>query len=351
MRSFLPSFVVARVAWLIVMALAVRASATEGPELSWLAPDECPGPEALRGGVEQLLARPWGELESELSIEARLERVDELWRLELLVSRDGEALPPRRVDGESCAALVEAAAAIVALIIEQELVPAEVEEPAPDAEHPTSTDSETSPKPSPPEPKSEPNSHVADVLPPVAPPRAQRRLRGGGELAGILDVGSLPRASVGGRLGAGIDWRAWRVTLDGVGLAPVRWSLRLGEGKYGTFWLVGAQLRGCHVLGIGRRPVQLASCGAFEGDWLQASTHGVSNEDSGGLPVWSLGPELAVLVGRNSPHRLQLGTGIQFPLLRRQLFVEDATNGWTIGKPYRVQQATLRLVVGYRLDP
>ena len=346
MRSFPPPSVGAGAAWLVAAALCLRAYATEGPELTWLAPDECPGPDVLRGSVERSLGRSWAELESRLSIDARLERVEERWRLELLVRRDGEALPPRRVDGESCEALVEAGAAIVALVIERELAPEQSSEPPADEPRRTSA---PAPPPAAPTPRAAPEPPTDEDDDFATPPRAERGLRGTAELAGLADVGLLPRASLGGRLGAGIRGRAWAVSLAGVGLLPVRGSLGLPEGdKYGRFWLAGAQVRGCGLLGRGA--VQLASCGVVEGASFQGSTHGVTNEGRGGVPVWSLGPELGLRLG-GGVHRLEVGVGAQFPLVRHNLVVENALSNDTIGEPVRPGAASVRVLVGYRLDP
>jgi hypothetical protein len=111
--------------WPTGLALAVTASASiaaaqssAGPQLQVIAPEGCPGEEAIRSDIEALLGRAWHDLDPstrvQIEISARGAGAEAPWSLRLRTDAGAERL----LHGESCPALVQAAALVVAWTID-----------------------------------------------------------------------------------------------------------------------------------------------------------------------------------------------------------------------------------------
>jgi hypothetical protein len=118
---------------LALLSQGALAHAEAGLTLHWDAPPDCPGAQELRAGVERILGESWSELEPKLELWVGVSQSKDRFYLDLRVRRETEEPRIRTVEGESCEALVEAGAAIVALMIEDEAKAAAPEAPLPAA--------------------------------------------------------------------------------------------------------------------------------------------------------------------------------------------------------------------------
>lgn len=186
--------------------------------LTWEAPPECPTGEVVRAEVARLLG---GALPAELALTARgvATRADDRWTLRLHTATP-EAEGERVVEGDACAPLADAAALILALMIDPvavaEHAPAEPAEPLPPAEPappaaPPHAAIEGLADPAPaeePAPRRSDEGAISRVVEHDRDPRTEGRprrdpppetpgepLRGALGVGGALDVGSVPDVS------------------------------------------------------------------------------------------------------------------------------------------------------------
>jgi hypothetical protein len=193
---------------------AVAAARAETPfELDWVAPQECPNAAQVRAVVPRYLRHPPPQ-DAALSVRADVRRDESgIWHATLR-TRWGEVEGERALEAESCRALADSTALIIALILDPEAL--ETPEAATGVEPPA-------PRPGPARP----------TPPPRREPRA-RPVPRGLELRGIVgpvlsfDTGLLPAPSYGvgahaGALARGVSlelgvvtWRSQKATLSGV---------------------------------------------------------------------------------------------------------------------------------------
>lgn len=214
-----PSFAAALAAtW-----LSLQPAAEHGLKLSWHAGDECPGADDVRARIVASL----DEADADVIVHASAMRSDDgRWRMLLQVEGPG-GRGVRELEGNSCDALVEAAAVVVAIVARGEVA----DEPALDPV----------PEPSEPEPPSPPTPVVAP--PPVAPPpdAPARRLPGWHVgVAGAFDAAILPR--LGATLSAEIG-PAWPRVIAALGVTHAIARTRREDDFAGRFSLWAATLR------------------------------------------------------------------------------------------------------------
>ncbi len=167
-----------------------------GLELGWEAPAECPQADAVRARVRELTG---SSVARSLSAEGAIERAQGRYQLKLVI-RDGTAVSERTLESDACGDLGGAAAVALSLLLRGQAA-AETSEP-PAAEKP-SPDALAAP------PKAAPS--------PSRPPRESRARESGalGLHVGLqapmatLDVGPLPKPSLGVAVGAGLHVEAW----------------------------------------------------------------------------------------------------------------------------------------------
>lgn len=329
---------------LALLSQGALAHAEAGLTLHWDAPPDCPGAQELRAGVEGILGKPWSELEPKLELWAVVSQSKDRFYLDLRVRREIEEPRLRTVEGESCKAVVEAGAAIVALMIEDEAKAAIVEAPLPAATAPDMADATTSlAQPSPPAPSvvaTQEPQRSAPTKPPREPlRRSTRKLFVESEL--LVDGWSLPKAAVGGRGLGGLGVDAWHASVGFFGLLPV--TTDLGASATAKLWLVAGQLRGCRRASFPR--AELTACATLEGGWMQGRTRGLDENGSGGTAWLTLGPEFGLNYVVARSHRLGMGLSAPIALLRKRFVI--GTSGQFV---HSFPDLTLRGGLGYSFE-
>jgi hypothetical protein len=239
---------------------SARASDATGPvALEWVAPDasdECPDAVHIEREVERLLGGVSTGDGPYLQARAEVHRGESgLWHVELRTAGpQGAGL--RMVTAESCRALADATALILALAVEPERAGASssAKSSATQAPAPTSTPNAAAP------PKTAPS-------PPSTSPRA---VRFAADASAMLDIGTLPRAAPGmaARL-AVIPGRLPSLRLEiGAGLFLDE-ATTSPAARSGTFSLRTFDAGGCVLKSAPR--LEIGACASVEVAWLSAS--------------------------------------------------------------------------------
>jgi hypothetical protein len=279
---------------LLAIDLAAASSArSASPDFafSWDAPASCPDESAVRRQIDALLEEA-PPVSVRLTARAAVSRDDEAgaWIVRLFTDRDG--VPGERtIEAESCGALADATALIVALTLDPTHV-----RPVPPVRTPTpsGTTAPTTPPTSPPLPRVE-RARVPPVRPPLIPEEARRWELHGAALAEVgLDVGTLPKFAYG--------FTAAGAVLYG----PLRGEVDLFDGG----------LRGCYSPLI-LQSAELGPCGGVELGAIHGSGSGPTFKPSSPSPTgfWAaltLGARLTIRVTRRLG--LALDVGAVFPL-------------------------------------
>ncbi|MEM6860207.1 MAG: hypothetical protein AAF627_05590 [Myxococcota bacterium] len=275
--------------------------AVSGLSLDWQGPPECPSAAKVAKEVRSLV----GPSLEALELEAIAVLEDDPWRAELRIfSRVGAS--SRTLRGESCEALAEAAAVIIALAA------AEV-------------------------------SRTPVTAPRRAPVRAGTTLRpvrvGWPWIAGAsaetgLVFGASPRATLQTQLGLSVLRFPWRVELGAWFRLPrAVQGLEDAEVVGGGGWV-----RACRIF-WNRGPWAIDGCAAAE-----LGTFTVTEADTGETLWFAGGPAVALRRGLG-PVEFRIGVEAQFHRLRPQIFARDP------GEPgtellYQPAVASLRALLG-----
>jgi hypothetical protein len=268
-----------------------------------------------------------------------------------LEMREGSDAGARRIEAATCPELAQAAALVLALTIDPELLErthagAITESPATAA--PGASASAT-PLPAPPPPRSrrsrgviEPGGMETRESERPEARRSPRIFRFGPGLRLVGDAGSGPGIGAGGELGVHADWRALRLEFDGVWLPARRASSAVDSSVGGSIRLLAL---GARVCGLAVRETMAGGlCAAMEFGRLHAEAFGADANRSGevswispGLGLFGrlkLAPEFGLLA------RLE---GL-VPLDRSEFIVEN------VGEVHRPSPLVGRLAVGVDID-
>ncbi len=254
----------------LMMAPLEESQVPEPPQtpaqfvLRWKAPKGCSSEEAIRARVEALLSGP-PRGEGLAEVDADVRRVPGGFELDLTTTFDGQT-DVRNFVGQTCIALEDATAVLLAVSLEPELV-----EAVPAASEP-------------PVPKTQERVGSAAVDPvattefpklletPASPPlvrasaRSRRTLvRGTLGVAAGLEYGALRAATAAIQVSAGLVGLRWRVEATGTYLTPRR-------GVGGVYQLGAAGVRACWR--SSRRALKLGVCGGVEGGALEVESRG-----------------------------------------------------------------------------
>lgn len=300
-----------------MLTLTMLAALTPAPEadefsLRWQAPQQCPREHEVRAAIEQQLGRaiepPLGDgLRVELDAAAQ---DDGRWRIELRIAGPDGTARRELDDASDCAAAVQAAALVVAIAIDPQLVFAVPDPPQPvttatepatttatpaDDDAPTTTTTTTT------------DDNDGDAAVP-ATPRTRGRTRAVLGLAPAISVGDLPAPGGHGRVWLGLAQPRWRVEVGGsVGGGPTRSS---GAARI-AFLRWTAQLRACPVFrpGAGAR-LELLACAGIDAGQTRVRVRSLPSTPSAdrspdpwiapvvaGALVWLPRPALGVRVG------------------------------------------------------
>ena len=321
-------------------------------DLVWTAPEACPSQEWVANDVERLVGAP--PAETRVHTVAVATRTAAGWQVKLRTVTSA-GTEDRVFEGESCRAVAEAAALLVALSLDPQRATA------------TASATATAPAAAAPPALAHADAHAdadadavahadadavahadADALahaPADAPAAAAASpLRPSLSLSPRLDSGTLPLASPG--LDLSLRLRRSRASLD---LSATDWlpqTARLSPSPSVTahFTLLTAAVRGCYSLTPADSPLRLSPCLAFAFDHVDASASG-DLTPTGGSTWWfdvAAGGRGEWLLTR----WLSLETLVEAdaPLTHPAFFVQNGSTS------YRTAAAALRAGLGVALS-
>jgi hypothetical protein len=315
-RSRVAGVLLGTAAWLSAGWLHAQAT------VKWQLSEGCPTEQELTDKTEQLLGHPLGKTDQPAAISAEVaKQADERWRVDLSMTR-GDEETHRRIEGESCQAVADAAAVAIALALK----PPEqgsAAEPAPSEQAPAE------PSERPPPPVRTPPSRRA--VRPRAGKGPARPVTTHLRLAGLADAFTFPGVAFGGSLALAVVVRKrWRVELVGL-LAPGQTFDAAAPAKI-TFGLSGGGVRGCY------EPIQasvtLAACIGFEAASVTATGSGAGVAGESQSVAW-LGPNAGLLLlwPVLGPVSLAVLAESAAPLVRRRfsiLGLSDEVHRWPV---------------------
>jgi hypothetical protein len=298
--------------------------------LAWDAPVECPDSDYVKGQVD-LLLEDGAEGVPRVEAKARVARAEDgKWRVQLLTEREGNA-GERTLDADSCRALADATALVLALTID----PAHVATNGPRAVGPNALPGVPPAAPPPSAPVPPPASATSPVRaapPPKALPAAEspaerrpERVHGALFAAVGLDVGSLPNLGYGFALGGSLLAGPLRADLY-----AEAWPYRTetdAAGAGGKVDLFEGAARGCY-LPLLRSRIDLGPCvsvelGAMHGAGIAGGSVNQVFTQTGLWAAFGIGARATVrIVG---PLRLALDLESVFPFRLPDFTLAGAT--------------------------
>lgn len=294
-----------------LVATALRAQESTPIDLTWEAPPGCPAQSAVVSKIRSLVGAST-EYDRELSAEASVMRTERGFLLKLLI-RSGDLVGERRIESASCQDLADATAVALALLLqspeplsEQDLqgpepTPTPPEAAAPEPARPLPRAAESPPRPPP----------DAAVRKPSKPQPAIQFLLQAPRI--VLDVGPLPRPSVGAGIGAGARYEQWQLLATVHAFLPQTVWSRDFPGYGADLTRLNAELWGCRGFQLAR--VELAPCittsfermsGSGVGQDVTARTSQVvwMSAGAGAIATWFILDSMAIAVGAGG--RLEL---------------------------------------------
>ena len=294
------------------LAFGVTSAHAQGGKafaLSWSAPEECPSAAEVEGYVDRDLGAIAHGRTVVRANGVVSTRSDGRYGVELELDTGAARSSRRELTGVSCAEVSEAAALVVALTIRAEAEPAT--KPAPEPAR---------------EPEAEPvvNRHARPYL----------------AAALALDVGSLPKPTVGLSLAGGVTFAGLRVEPAIAVYAPQSGDIA-GTGEGAHFVLGAAQLRACAP--FPRSELWLAPCLGGGVDLVHASGFGAdetrvaSTFDAFGTGALLAGWDISPIISA------RLDVGAVLPLARPSFVVDGQ------GQVYHRGSVALRSLLGFEL--
>jgi hypothetical protein len=329
-----------------VCALARSAAAeVQSPTLAltWRAPDpSCPDEVHVDAEVARLLGGTYAPADAHVTARAVVERSGQgIWRVDLETERSpdtggGVARGHRVIDAPSCAEVADAAALILAMLINPARVQSTSAAPAAvPAAAPASARNSGAP---PEEPANEaPASGAIDL---GSSPWRWALLG-----AAIGDLGTVPGPSAGAEIAAGgsSDWRVAAEASAFYEPPQTFRSVAAKAGAGGRFSVWGLAVRAGFP--VGGRPVSFVPYAG--GEYARIAAHGVGIADagSGSAARWSVlaGGYVVWWIAAHVGARAQIEAVI--PLQRPEFFIEG------LGTVYREPGVAGRALVGIELSP
>lgn len=322
--------------------------------LEWQAPDGCPTAAEIEAGVQHLLGgKPQVSAAGSLDVSASARRdARGLWQGEV-ETRLGAKLARRSIQAESCRALADATALIVALMLDPEAVAAHRASAAPVATAAAASPSSPS---SPSTPSAGTPPKVVASSPPTAPAgkgAAEPRAPGGSADVSVwlaadsaLDLGTLPRAALGAGLALGLGWR--RSTL-GVGFEDfAKVSTSIGgtsPAAGGNFHLLAAWFAACPAVAAGA--LDAGGCARFELESMSGTGSGVARPYSNSFRWAAVGGALLGRFHVNRALSIPLELGFIVPLASPRFVLKGVTEN--AGQVLRPAPVSGRVALGVAL--
>lgn len=243
-----------------VLAWLLGSPETAGPglaaeDVAWSAPPGCPDREELLAGISRRRGRPL--VPGQVRVDARITaNARHQHRLEIDLEA-GARHESRTLSADTCAALVDAAALLVVLVVDGPAAPdpsaRASERASDDAARGEPEPAQAGPAPAATDPAMPLRTPVTGEPSPAAPadtrrPAAPRRTGGFLRVHGGAEVGALPGPTGGVAIGGGLLWRHFRLEVQATFLAPR--TTRGAQSEVRAF-LGAASMHGCARLGQG----------------------------------------------------------------------------------------------------
>jgi len=313
--------------WL-ALACALQAGVAHAQVLEFHGPEGCPSASEVIAEVEALTGRRWADSDPSVMVDAEVTRDDGQWTLRL---RAGGA--ERGLVGEDCAALGEAAALLVAWMIDPAAGPSVGAAPGPQLARRLAS------------PVAAGRALSAPVAAPpaaAAPSSPSSSLGLGGGL--VLDVGTLPSFTAGFALELVLRLDRLDLRARGGWLASQQAELRNVGAPAGAGadvgWAGGLAL----VCGRPFERVGPALCAGLEAGALTARALGVSDPGQGTAPMLALAAGVALPIQLAPELDLELALDLLVTLVGPSFVVEP------FGTAYALPRLAGRLSLGAHID-
>jgi hypothetical protein len=333
-------------------------------DVVWVAPPGCPGRAELIAGIERRRGRPL--VPGQVRVDATVTAGPEKQFTAAISLATGAREDRRTLTADRCAALVDAAALLIAVAIDEQGASPPASTDAPGDGAPTSGDAPVDPAtrapsgevsgdaapsgvtaPSIAGPDDAATTAVAststarpgDATPTARPPLP--RLGGFVRAQGGLALGTVPGPAGAASLALGLLWRRVRLAFQPLFVAP-RTDTR--ERHDLRAWLIAAAVSGCFR--VGPRALEVPLCGGFEGGVMRGVATGADGA-RGATGAW-----LAVLVGTGLVWRVHPKVGLWLGVegtgaVRRPKFLLSGAAGEV--ELFRPLPVTLRVLLGVEL--
>jgi hypothetical protein len=292
--------------------------------LTWSAPDACPRAHDVTARMARLLSRSTAP-HPELVAEAQVSAEDAAFALEMRIWQSGRPAY-RRLRATSCRELSDAAALLLALLVDPAL--------------------QIEPEPEPPRAPRGPRSRAAPAPQTNPEPRARTRSSGfvwGAAGGAVLDWAAVPGPAPGLSGAVSGELLRLRVELGALWLPLSKHVVSDAAGeseKGGQFRLIAGSARLCHAFLVSPR---LSACAASELGALRASGFGTASDRSRSVVWAAAGPGVVAAIPFAGSAALALGGDLLFALNRPRFELDN------VGLAHRPPVAGFRLSAGIQL--
>jgi hypothetical protein len=315
------------------VALAVHDAWGAGLVLQWSAPPECPDVTDVRESVEKALGRELGEADSAaLTAHGAVLAASGRWELTLVIGSGTSGARSRRLEGNSCREVADAAALVLALALEKGEPDSRQGGPASIGKAAGQT-----------------QNQAASVR--GQNPTAFRHLTGERSAAtaplqwaigafGAVDPLSLPQIAPGAGLRVWLKQESMRLEIASAYFPPRR-AEPTGGPEAGDFDLLVAAVQGCWLIGV--PIIDTALCGGAEVGTLSGKGVGVV------APTREYAPWLAPMIGVHAAwefmehQAITWGGDVLLPVGRDRFVIVG------LGSAHRAPPLTARGMVGWEL--
>ncbi len=342
------AFVVGAASLGLAASVAAQTFDEKPVALEWIAPAECPDSAYVERELARLLAGDPVAAERRLRVRAEVGRADAgRWRVRIRTSGAG-GTGDRSLDAESCRALADATALIVALAVDPARVAANRATPTSSASTaPVASSAPPVASSAPPPSASAPPPPVASSAAPIASTSRPPRPRASAVslppalpspptvvtvgLAGVLDSATLPHATAGGQLMFGVvpGGATW-LRIDASAALFAGASTGVGTARGGDFALRTFDLGACIPIAIDGW--ELGPCAGGELAWVVGKGNGASSPDTGTVWIPRLRGGGAFAVRIASPLYLRGDLGVAAGLTRPE-FIVGGIGGGLVHRP------------------
>jgi hypothetical protein len=301
-----------------------RAESTSPVSLEWSAPRECPNKEYVHAQIKRLLGSTEASGDDKpVTARATVARRGSEWRTEIATESEGaEGL--RSFQGETCRAVADTTALILALMVNPQKV----------ARYRSQTKPPETPPPAPP-----PTNVVPSPAPPATSP--PRIMFGSAAIFGIADFGTVPTTGLGAGLSVGLVVRRLRVEALVAGEPSHSSNLTSTPGIGARFRGLRAGIRMCVALLTGE--LEVSPCVGGEAVWMSAQGFGITKPDENATRWEEVTPGAWFRWAFFHDLALRLEAALQIPLRPGQFTIAP------LGVVHVVPPVTGRTVIGIDL--